>query len=110
MFQEVTLVDCRPGEASLHVVRARPAGRPYVWRSETEPGTFGFFLLFEGEDGKWFVQEINFFSTYNSVFAIYFQFLSFEDLKLTFPKEVRYITGDNAQATFFPEPLPADRA
>jgi len=112
MFQEVTLVDYRPGEASFITVRARPVGCAYTWRSETNSGAFGFFLLFEGEDGKWYVQEIKYFPDFRSFFAIYFTFVSFEDVKCTFPREVKYITegGVNAQATFYPEPRAADRA
>jgi len=91
MFREVTLVYHRPGEEPVvEVVRARPVGRAYTWSSSTAPGTGGVSLLYEGEDGRWFVQQINFFPEFG-FFAIYFSFLDFEDAKCTFPDEVRFI-------------------
>ena len=91
MFQEVTLVDHRPGEELVYeIVRARPVGRAYIWCNPTNPGTGGFYLLFEGEDGRWFVQQINHFPRFGT-FASYVPFLSFEDAKYTFPDEVTYI-------------------
>ena len=86
MFQEITLVDSRPGEASLRTVRARPVGRPYFWQGE---GAFGYFILFEGEDGEWFLQRINFFTEpYNFFVAVWFSFPSFEDLECVFLREI----------------------
>jgi hypothetical protein len=62
MFQAVTLVDHRPGEAAnCEIVRARPVGRAYTWCDPTRPGAGGVSLLFKGEDGRWFIQQINHF-------------------------------------------------
>jgi len=112
MFREVMLVEHRPGqETKIEVVRARPVGRPYTWLSETEPGVGGFFLIFEGEDGSAWVQEITRFPEPSSLFAKFLKFAALEEVKSIFPREARVIEGDdNAQATFFPEPRPADRA
>jgi len=88
MFREVALVDSRPNEESTYeIVRARPVGRAYTWCDPTTPGAGGVSLLFEGEDGRWFVQQINHFPRFG-IFASYVPFLSFEDAKYTFPDEL----------------------
>ena len=112
MFREVMLVEHRPGqETKIEVVRARPVGRPYTWLSETEPGVGGFFLIFEGEDGSAWVQEITRFPEPSSLFAKFIKFASLEEVRSIFPREARFVEGDdNEQATFFPEPRPTDRA
>jgi len=91
MFREVTLVNRRPGEEpTFEVVRARSVGRAYVWSDPTTPGAGGVSLLFEGEDGKWFIQQINHFPKLG-FFAIYFSFASFDDAKYAFPDELTCI-------------------
>jgi len=98
MFKETVLVDHRPGEEPVvEVVRARPVGRAYVWCDPTTPGAGGVSLLFEGEDGRWFIQQINFFPKFGFC-AIYFSFLDFKDVKCTFPDEVFYILNSHPQA------------
>jgi hypothetical protein len=92
MFREVTLVDHRPGEEPVfEVVHARPVGRAYTWCDPTRVGVGGVSLLFKGEDGRWFIQQINHFPDPFRFFAIYFSFTSFDDLCYTFPDEVSYI-------------------
>jgi hypothetical protein len=88
MFREVALVDSRPNEEPTYeIVRARPVGRAYTWCDPTTPGAGGVSLLFEGEDGRWFIQQISHFPKFG-FFAIYFSFTSFEDAKYTFPDEL----------------------
>jgi len=112
MFREVMLVEHRPGqETKIEVVRARPVGRPYAWLSETTPDVGGFFLIFEGEDGSAWVQEITRFPEPSSLFAKFLKFASLEEVRSIFPREAKFVEGEGSeQATFFPEPLPADRA
>jgi len=112
MFREVMLLEHRPGqETKIEVVRARPVGRPYTWLSETTPGVGGFFLLFEGEDGSAWVQEVTRFPEPSSLFAKFIKFASLEEVRSIFPREAKFVEGEGSeQATFFPEPRPADRA
>jgi len=88
MFREVVLVDHRPGEEFIsEVIRARPVGRVYTWCDPTNPGAGGVSLLFEAEDGRWFVQQINHFPRFGFC-AIYFSFTSLEEAKYTFPDKL----------------------
>ena len=90
MFREVALVDSRPNEEPTYeIVRARPVGRAYTWCDPTNPGAGGVSLLFEGEDGRWFVQQISHFPSPGFRFcAIYFSFSSLDDAKYVFPDEL----------------------
>jgi len=91
MFQEVVLISRRTNnEPTFRIVRARPVGRAYVWCDPTDPGAGGVTLLFEGEDGRWFVQEINHFPK-SGFLATSYSFEDFEDAKWTFLDEVTYI-------------------
>jgi hypothetical protein len=91
MFQEVVLVTRRPNEEPYYeIVRARPVGRVYTWCDPTTPGAGGIFFLLEGEDGRWFIQQINHFPKFG-FFAIHFPFLSLDDAKCTFPDELTYV-------------------
>ena len=64
MFQDVVLVHYPPeAEAPIvKTIKARPLGSAFPWCDYTQPGSGGFSLIFEGEDGLYYVQEINCFS------------------------------------------------
>jgi hypothetical protein len=91
MYQDVVLIFHWPGEDVVYeVVRARPAGRAYVWSDKTT-GAVEIFLLYEGENGQWFVQRINHFPDPPQTSSSYFIFQSFADAKRTFPDRINYI-------------------
>jgi len=79
MYQDVVLVNYPP-EASgpeVKIIKARPLGRAVPWCDYTQPGSGGVILLFEGEDGFYYVQEIN---TFSNPFRTFYHLSRFHSL------------------------------
>jgi len=79
MYQDVVFVNFPPDAEMPEVktVKARPLGRATAWCDQ--PGCGGFLLLFEGEDGRFYVQELNTFSNPFRVFYHLYEYNSLAD-------------------------------
>jgi len=83
MYQTVVLINHQPNnKAKYKLIKARPVGRAVI-QCDEDGVVEHFFLLFEGENGMYHIQEIVCFSNPFRVFFYSSTFESFEDAFLT---------------------------